>query len=208
LEKQQLSRIYIQPQWIYDCVNARMLLPVADYYPGAMLPPHLSPFVEETSADYIPPEKLKLLEMQGADVSMLAAPEEEPPPEKPVDSNKEMTKASKKRKKATTAQMEETVRIDSDDEVKPLIDDNELELPTKKRPMQVKEGKADHGNVHKRVADRAEEKRLQEMLIAKKHRRAYQKIKFGQKRKAKEVRKLKEKRKAHEETTKSAKRIK
>lgn len=53
--------------------------------------------------------------------------------------------------------------------------------------MQVKEGKADRPNSVRRVAEEAEERKLQEMLIAKKHRRAYQKIKFGQKRKAREV---------------------
>lgn len=41
-----------------------MCLPVADYFPGVLLPPHLSPFVTEQEGDYIPPEKLKLLAMQ------------------------------------------------------------------------------------------------------------------------------------------------
>lgn len=54
----------MQPQWVFDCVNARLLLPVADYFPGVQLPPHLSPFVSEKEGDYIPPEKLKLLALQ------------------------------------------------------------------------------------------------------------------------------------------------
>lgn len=37
---------------------------MADYFPGVLLPPHLSPFVTEQEGDYIPPEKLKLLAMQ------------------------------------------------------------------------------------------------------------------------------------------------
>ena len=51
-----------------------------------------------------------------------------------------------------------------------------------------KEGKVDRQNsAQARVADEVEERKLQEMLIAKKHKRAYQKIRFGEKRKAKEV---------------------
>lgn len=58
------ARYYVQPQWVFDCVNARLLLPVADYFPGVQLPPHLSPFVTEKEGDYVPPEKLKLLALQ------------------------------------------------------------------------------------------------------------------------------------------------
>nr|KAG5697156.1 hypothetical protein BaRGS_015291 [Batillaria attramentaria] len=61
LSKQYMSRHYVQPQWVFDSVNAKQLLPVEDYFMGAVLPPHLSPFVEEQDGDYVPPEKVKLL---------------------------------------------------------------------------------------------------------------------------------------------------
>ena len=59
-----LNRYYIQPQWVYDSVNARLLLPVENYFIGEVLPPHLSPFIEESPNDYVPPEKEALLKLQ------------------------------------------------------------------------------------------------------------------------------------------------
>ena len=52
-----LPRYYVQPQWVFDSVNAGEARPVEDYFPGVTLPPHLSPFVEEGPGDYVPPER-------------------------------------------------------------------------------------------------------------------------------------------------------
>ncbi|GJP86332.1 hypothetical protein CLOP_g16367 [Closterium sp. NIES-67] len=49
-----LSREYVQPQWIFDCANARILLPSAPYAPGLVPPPHLSPFVNHEEEGYLP----------------------------------------------------------------------------------------------------------------------------------------------------------
>lgn len=57
-------RHYVQPQWIFDSVNARELVSIDDYVPGAILPPHLSPFVEEKEDDYVPPERRALIEKE------------------------------------------------------------------------------------------------------------------------------------------------
>ncbi|KAI3913574.1 hypothetical protein MKW92_045521 [Papaver armeniacum] len=49
-----LSREYVQPQWIYDCVNARVVLPTDGYLVGRVPPPHLSPFVDNKGEGYVP----------------------------------------------------------------------------------------------------------------------------------------------------------
>ncbi|KAL8556250.1 hypothetical protein ACS0TY_003888 [Phlomoides rotata] len=49
-----LSREYIQPQWVYDCVNARIILPTEKYMVGCVPPPHLSPFVDNEAEGHVP----------------------------------------------------------------------------------------------------------------------------------------------------------
>jgi pescadillo protein len=52
----------VQPQWIFDSVNARQLLPEADYLIGKALPPHLSPFTTGRPGQYQPPEEVAMRE--------------------------------------------------------------------------------------------------------------------------------------------------
>ncbi|KAL3621321.1 hypothetical protein CASFOL_036233 [Castilleja foliolosa] len=49
-----LSREYVQPQWVYDCVNTRIILPTDKYMVGCVPPPHLSPFVDNEAEGHIP----------------------------------------------------------------------------------------------------------------------------------------------------------
>lgn len=60
LEKQHITRDYIQPQWVFDCVNQKKLVPTSKYFIGADLPPHLSPFVDYKRETYVPPEEKAL----------------------------------------------------------------------------------------------------------------------------------------------------
>ncbi|XP_004645582.1 pescadillo homolog [Octodon degus] len=190
-----IGRYYVQPQWVFDCVNARLLLPVAEYFPGVQLPPHLSPFVSEKEGDYIPPEKLKLLALQrGEDPGNLKDSEEEEEEEEEEDNEgdgeeEEEEAGSEKEEEARLLALEEQ-RIE---EKKPRVMAGTVKLEDKQQLAQREESEA---------------KRLAIMMMKKREKYLYQKIMFGKRRKIREANKLAQKRKAHDEALRSEKKAK
>merc|ERR1712088_913872 len=70
--KYAAQRSYLQPQWVFDSVNARFLLPLERFLPNSELPAHLSPFVEEKEDGYRPPERVELEAMaRGEDPGLI-----------------------------------------------------------------------------------------------------------------------------------------
>ena len=59
------GRTYIQPQWVWDCINEGKLLRPDLYAPGAIMPPHLSPFVKPSKNAYDPTAPLAEQEREG-----------------------------------------------------------------------------------------------------------------------------------------------
>jgi pescadillo protein len=59
------GRTYIQPQWVWDCINEVKLLRPDIYAPGTTLPPHLSPWVKPTKGAYDPTAPLAEQEREG-----------------------------------------------------------------------------------------------------------------------------------------------
>lgn len=109
------GRTYIQPQWVWDCVNEGKLLRPDLYAPGATLPPHLSPWVKPTKGMYDPRATLEEQEAEGE--AELA--EEEDSEEEEEDEDEEMEEAPAVKsatKKSKTADIEEDEEDEEDED--------------------------------------------------------------------------------------------
>ncbi|OGM47066.1 pescadillo protein [Aspergillus bombycis] len=101
------GRMYVQPQWIWDCINEGKLLRPDLYAPGTTLPPHLSPWVKATKGAYDPRASLAEQEEEGE--AEIAAEEEEE-----EDSDEEMEEATDGKKTDTKAK--DSAEEESEDE--------------------------------------------------------------------------------------------
>lgn len=196
IDKQYINRYYIQPQWVYDCVNAKILLPVEDYFIGVTLPPHLSPFVEEKEGDYVPPEKLKIMALQRG--------------EKPANEQEEEDEEEEEEDEEEEEEEDDNADEEEDDEEKTeeknLREMEEQRSQGKSLQVKVTPGKVKVENPARlEQEEKAEEKRLAIMMMKKKEKYLYDKIMFGKKRKVREANKLAAKRKAHDDAEKSKK---
>jgi pescadillo protein len=73
------GRTYVQPQWIWDCINQGRILRPDIYSPGQELPPHLSPWAKPKSGAYDPTAPLAEQEKEGeAELDAAEAEEDEP----------------------------------------------------------------------------------------------------------------------------------
>lgn len=111
------GRTYVQPQWVWDCINEGKLLRADLYAPGATLPPHLSPWVKASRGAYDP--RATLADQEDEDEAEIAA--------EASDSDEEMEDEPAVDAKPATAEESDEESVDGGMDVAGTDDDESEE---------------------------------------------------------------------------------
>ncbi|XP_055712967.1 pescadillo homolog [Phlebotomus papatasi] len=197
MDRQFISRDYIQPQWVFDSVNRRTLLPTNQYFLGVELPPHLSPFTSDEQGNvYVPPEEKALKdpelpeedkiseisESESDEDEDMAASEEEKP-QGPKGKRKKLKNKNEQNKseKSIDAQLEraywqERQEAEAEDEEEDPKSAKEKKKEELKQKMMVKTGEIHKEDANLAKTQEIQEQRLHARMVKPRHRNLFRKL--------------------------------
>lgn len=226
------GRTYVQPQWVWDCINEGKLLRTDVYSPGATLPPHLSPWMKPTGGQYDPRATLEEQQPEGeaddevegedeedAEVAEIEGEEEDESEAEEVDAG-DMDVASSGEDESEAEEEQEAAfggfedGLDADDASDDLDEESqhqkELEAEAlgrpvsaaKENPIATQKAKAKRDRQTKQ-SKKDEEVERQKMMMSNKKRKLYEKMQFGNNKRDVEAEKLRGKRRKLEKAGKA-----
>ena len=176
-----LSREYVQPQWLADCANSGLLLPIAPYMPGNAPPPHLSPFVNDEEEGYVPDQRkfiLSLQEESGRHAGTVGDESEDEAAERDGESGEEEDDEGEFERGLEAERKGKGGDDDEDDEGEKEEEEEEEKKAAPSRPAT---------GASRAAKRKAEEESRAKLMMPKKDKRLYEKIKFADARKAQRV---------------------
>ncbi|KAI9919240.1 hypothetical protein PsorP6_012059 [Peronosclerospora sorghi] len=206
------NREYLQPQWVFDSVNNGILLSTARYLPGAELPPHLSPFVNDEQEGYIPQYRKELDKMKSAvqvlrelgavgDEGNTDVEEEDREGQEvayAADLKAEMDGEAAEKEGSDSKEMEEdTSDVEEKDErdEQMVVDEKEENEHALSQKRKANGATSDHKSKRvKKEEEAAELKELAKTMMSKKAKRLYDRMQYGLGKKADKIQKLEDKR--------------
>ncbi|CBQ68115.1 conserved hypothetical protein [Sporisorium reilianum SRZ2] len=219
MKKYAGKRVFVQPQYIVDCANARKLLPAGAYGPGQTLPPHLSPFVDDAEVarrgGYVPEEAREQLGLE-ADAAAVASEDDEDSDEE-LEEDQDVDEEDDDDEEANAATSRPALAAllaDPTDAAEAgLLDAAELEAEAaggedalddmrRKHTAALKQAKkttkASSGGAAatKRKSEEQEAKEMSKMMMSNRQRKLYEKLNYSSGKRAEETAKLQQKKKA------------